>query len=158
MPLGALQKCLRAPIKGKVSLLNPESQIFPLILLPDAKVVPPGWAAGTAPAFYVSSLCAFPPPSSSFSLSLALVADPAYRVLQSKAVAGVGWQDLQEEVANQLIFLSHFILLHEWVWVGFFWFRFWVFLGRVESRQSGGDCRGVCYEIRCDFRCLKEFL
>lgn len=99
-----------------------------------------------------------PPPFSTFSLSPALAADPAYRVLQSKAVAGVGWQGLQEEVSNQLILLSHFILHHQWVLMGFFWFRFRVFLGRVESRQSGGDCRGVCYEIRCDFRCLKEFL
>lgn len=74
-------------------MLNPESQILPLILLPDAEVVSPGWAAGIALAFFVSGLCAFPPPSSTFSLSLALVADPAYRVLQSKALAGVGWQD-----------------------------------------------------------------
>lgn len=139
-------------------MLNPESQILPLILPPDAEVVPPGQAAGIALAFYVSSFCAFPSPSSTSSLSPALAADPACRVLQSKAVSGVGWQDLQEEVSNQLILLSHFILHHEWVWVGFFWFRSWVFLGRVESRQSSEDCRGVCYEIRCDFRCLKEFL
>lgn len=111
-------------------MLNPESQILPLILLSDAEVVSPGWAAGIALAFYVSSLCAFPPPSSTFSFPPALVADPASRVLQSKAVAGVGWQDLQEEVSNQLILLSHFILHHEWVWVGFFWFRFWGFFGQ----------------------------
>lgn len=39
------------PNYRKVSLLNPERQIFPLLLLPDAEVVPSGWAARIALVF-----------------------------------------------------------------------------------------------------------
>lgn len=48
-------RCTTAVPEGpnyrKVSLLNPKSQIHPLLLLPDVEVVPPGWAAGIVPAF-----------------------------------------------------------------------------------------------------------